>query len=338
MRTRLAARSIWSPSLLSISVQISKTLQANMDGDGIGGSVNLVTRTATDIPTLELEGIGGYTPIIHGRGNTTERGTWGRRFGTTKKFGVIVGGSFDWEGRGIDDLEPVPDVATLSNGSTRTWFDGTDIREYKYFRSRYGFAGSLDCRIREGSTVFARFLYSDFKNYGDRYDYSLVDNTPGISVLNPGNEGCPTGPDGVTTQPCSGVPAYNAQLRNPNIGVGSVLLSGNHVFTTTWYTWEAYAARSFYGHSPYSTAVFNSTLSTGACQFNAAGTTDKYLPQWDQTCYNDAYNHTCRAHHSFFQGRSAARARLISVSMRFTRPFVPFRPGSLNDTSRKVLL
>ena len=33
------------PSSLVESVQISKTLQANMEGDGIGGSVNLVTKT-----------------------------------------------------------------------------------------------------------------------------------------------------------------------------------------------------------------------------------------------------------------------------------------------------
>src|SRR3954447_3890656 len=49
------------------SVEINKTLQANIDGDGIGGSVNLVTKTAADAPTMVLYGIGGYTPIIGGR-------------------------------------------------------------------------------------------------------------------------------------------------------------------------------------------------------------------------------------------------------------------------------
>lgn len=264
------------PSGIVDSVQVSKTLLANMDGDGIGGSVNLVTKTATDVPDFEITSIGGYTPIIHGRGNTTQMATWGRRFGAAKRWGVMVSGSYDWEGRGIDDVEPVPDVATLSNGQTRTWFDGTDIREYEYFRSRYGFAGSADYRIRDGSNVFARFLYSDFKNYGDRYDYTLVDNTPDVQLLNPGNTGS--------------VPAYNAQLRNPDIGVGSIIVGGNHVFNTTWYQWEIFAGRSFYGHSPYSTAVFNSTLTSSSCEFDPSATTDKYVPKWTQACYNDAYN------------------------------------------------
>ena len=49
------------------SVEINKTLQANIDGDGIGGSVNLVTKTAGEEPTATLYGVGGYTPIVGGR-------------------------------------------------------------------------------------------------------------------------------------------------------------------------------------------------------------------------------------------------------------------------------
>ena len=40
------------------SVEINKTLQANMDGDGIGGSVNMRTKTAGDQPTVMLSAHG----------------------------------------------------------------------------------------------------------------------------------------------------------------------------------------------------------------------------------------------------------------------------------------
>jgi TonB-dependent receptor len=259
------------PSSLVESVQISKTLQANMEGDGIGGSVNLVTKTATDTPTVEITGLGGHTPIQSGRGNTTETATFGRRFGAGKKFGVIAGGSFDWEGRGIDDIEPVPD----ENGGS-TWFDGMSLREYQYFRTRYGFAGSADYRIRDGSNLYARFLYSDFKNFGDRWAYQLQDNTPGVSLLAPGNQG--------------GVPSYDGELRNPNIQVGSLILGGNHVLNKTWYTWEANIGRSSYGDSPYSDAYFSSTLPSSNCEFNRTATTDNYLPKWNQACFTEIQN------------------------------------------------
>ncbi|HEX6463354.1 MAG TPA: carboxypeptidase regulatory-like domain-containing protein [Vicinamibacterales bacterium] len=98
-------------------VDVHKTLLANMDGDGIGGSVNLITKMAADRPTIALGTLYGYTPIINGRGLTENTGTIGGRFGSSHQFGILVGGSYDWNGRGIDDLEPVPDVATLQNGS-----------------------------------------------------------------------------------------------------------------------------------------------------------------------------------------------------------------------------
>src|SRR5215475_13567594 len=100
------------PADLVESVEINKTLQANMDADGIGGSVNLVTKTASERPTISLSGMGGYMPILGGRGQVETTGTVGQRFGSQKKFGVLVGGSYDWTGRGIDDIEPVSDVAT----------------------------------------------------------------------------------------------------------------------------------------------------------------------------------------------------------------------------------
>src|SRR5262249_50209527 len=46
------------------SIEINKTLQANQDADGIGGSVNLRTKTAGEGPAVTVFGIGGYTPII----------------------------------------------------------------------------------------------------------------------------------------------------------------------------------------------------------------------------------------------------------------------------------
>src|SRR4029077_5987003 len=39
------------------SVEINKTLQANMDGDGIGGSVNLRTKTAAERPMVMVSAL-----------------------------------------------------------------------------------------------------------------------------------------------------------------------------------------------------------------------------------------------------------------------------------------
>ena len=73
------------PADIVESVEINKTLQANMDGDGIGGSINLVTKTASERPTVSVSGMGGYMPILGGRSQVETTATVGQRFGHDKR-------------------------------------------------------------------------------------------------------------------------------------------------------------------------------------------------------------------------------------------------------------
>lgn len=275
------------PADMVESVQVSKTLQPNMEGDGIGGSVNLITKVATNVPTISLFGSGGLTPIQSGRGETEDTGTIGYRFGPDKKFGALIGGSYDWNGRGIDDIEPVPDVAILPSGQQVSWKDGMDIREYRYFRTRWGLAGSTDYKISEASNIYLRAFYSDFHNYGDRYKYSLTDNTPGITLLAPGNVGCPTNSAGVTEAPCLGTPSANGELRNPDIGVSNIVLGGVHNLTSTWFAWDVAVSRGWYGNSSSEDANFGATFPTSTCQYDPANTANEFLPRWNGECFNE---------------------------------------------------
>jgi len=277
------------PADIVESVEINKTLQANMDADGIGGSVNLVTKTAGERPTVSVNGMGGYTPIEGGRNLVETAGTVGKRFGAQKKFGLLIGGTYDWNGRGIDDIEPVPDIATFSGGSTARYFEAIDVREYRYYRSRWGLAGGGDYKLGDGSNIYLHGLYSDFHNYGDRWVYSLTDNTQGI--LLDGANGCATDPTtGVTVAPCTGTPSFNDQIRRPDYAIGSLLLGGKHVLTSTWYAWDISGSRSSQvGQVGDRTARFDSNLPTSNCQFDLANTKDIYTPQWTPTCFTEAY-------------------------------------------------
>jgi TonB-dependent receptor len=278
------------PADMVESVEVSKTLQPNMEGDGIGGSVNLITKVATNQPTISISSMGGYTPIIHGRGETEETGTIGYRFGPDKRFGALIGGSYDWNGRGIDDLEPVPDIATTSTGQQVNWKDGVDLRQYQYFRTRWGLGGSTDYKISEASNIYLRAFYSDFHNYGDRFKYSLTDNTPGIQLLAPGNVGCGTNSAGVTIPPCTGTPTANGELRNPDIGVSNIILGGVHNLTTTWFAWDVAVSRGWYGNVFYSDANFianPNTFTTSTCQYDPNNTANEFLPRWNGECFKE---------------------------------------------------
>jgi TonB-dependent receptor len=284
------------PADLVQSVEVNKTLQANMDGDGIGGSVNIVTKTAGERPTIALAGGGGTTPILGGRNVAQGAATVGQRWGKDKRWGALIGGSYDWNGRGINDIEPVPDLATFTDGSSARYFDTQDIREYQYKRTRWGFSGSADYKLSEGSDIYIRGLFSSFRDFGDKWVYSLTDNTTGIVLLN-GN-GCGTDDSGATIPPCSGAPQFSTSNRVPVFNIGSLLVGGRHVFATTWFAWDVSVSRSVQKHSGGDEGAdfgtndtYNSLYPDGStCQFSTALTVKKYIPQWTPSCFTEAYS------------------------------------------------
>jgi TonB-dependent receptor len=235
------------------SVEINKTLQANIDADGIGGSVNLVTKTAGESPTIQLYGIGGYTPIVNGRHVDQFGGTVGKRFGGSKKWGVLVGGTYDFNARGINDIEPSPTMDSL----TPHW-DSMDIRDYTYYRTRWGLAGSADYRIREGSTVSVRGLFSTFRNWGNKWVFTLVDND---------------------------MPQYSQDWRRPNMAVGSLEVEGKHIFDANTFQWNASVGRSR-SLSGSGGADFSWIGDSGINCFNDQSVAASvYRPGWSAGCF-----------------------------------------------------
>ena len=207
------------------SVQINKTLQANIDADGIGGSVNLVTKTAGETPTIVVYGVGGHTPIIGGRGVDQFGGTIGRRFLADKKLGILIGGTYDYNGRGINDLEPVPASQSLTPA-----YASMDFRDYIYNRTRWGGTASADYKLNEGSDISARMLFSTFRNWGNKWVFTMNDagqyDPTKPPLGNPGN------------------PVYSQDWRRPNMAIFSFSLQGKHSLNASTFLWNASVSRS----------------------------------------------------------------------------------------------
>jgi TonB-dependent receptor len=159
------------PASLVESIQVSKTLSANQDGDAIGGSIDLVTRTADDETFYTVTGLVGYTPIINGRWLTQYDATVSKRFGAEKRLGVAFGGSYDYNGRGYNNIEPAPGTNNFGDGRGPVpVYSGIHLREYMQRRHRYGFAGSTDYRMHNGSSAYVRGLFAEFKDFGDTWN------------------------------------------------------------------------------------------------------------------------------------------------------------------------
>ncbi len=219
------------PSSLVERIEVNKTLSANQDADAIGGSVNLVTKTPGEKPALNFSGMGGYTPIQNGRWLNAFTGTIGQRFGESKKFGALLGGTYDYNGRGIDDLEPGQAIGTF-NGQNVAIINTEDLRTYKYYRTRYGFDGGVDYSLGSGSSVYLKGLYSDFHDFGDTWVYTP--NAGAITAVN-GSQ---------ITFDNTGSAVYRHYIRRPDQQIFSVLTGGRHDLTSTLITYEFAVSRA----------------------------------------------------------------------------------------------
>jgi TonB-dependent receptor len=244
------------PADLVGSVAINKTLSANQDGDAIGGSVDLRIKQATsDQPVISFEGIGGNTPIAGGRQVFSINSSAGMRFGPNtsfnqgKRFGVMLGYSYDSNARGIDDVEPVPDLD--DNGDTT--FDKLYIQQYLYDRTRYGFAGSLDYKLGENSDLYAHSLFSNFRDYGQKYAYQLK---------------------------AGGNASYHTSIRRPNLQIADLAIGGNQVFNHSFLHYQIAAAHSRFGGAAGNPGAAFSSSAGKDCVYDQASTVSQYRPQY----------------------------------------------------------
>ena len=213
------------PADLVDSIEINKTLSPSQEGDAIGGSVNLVTKRPGEQPFMSLQTMGGYTPVgLGGRLNEVD-GTIGKRFGQEKRLGLLFGGSYDFNQRGTDDIEPGPgtiDFGTPGNPNFQPVFSGMDVREYTFYRHRYGFVGSADYKLGQASLFYLRGLFSHFLDYGEDWIY-----TPSVGTfVTPST----TLSDGTTD--------YTHVVRRPQQRIFNVIAGANHSLGKTLIAYE----------------------------------------------------------------------------------------------------
>jgi TonB-dependent receptor len=221
------------------AVEINKTLSANQDGDGIAGSVNLRTKMATDQTLFSLYSNGGYTPILNGRAADQFGGIFGKRFGENKKFGFILGGTYDYNGRGIDNFQPALDpLSTFA----QPFYDDNTLREYRYYRTRYGYTGGADYKLNDNNSFYAHGLFSDLKDWGDKWYYSPQSTAIACPASGPCNPSTYIYPQSTDASPN---PKFYTSSKRPNAAVSMLSLGGRHVQQSSWFTWEVAAARSY---------------------------------------------------------------------------------------------
>lgn len=144
------------------SIEVNKALTPDMDGDAVGGAINLVTRTAqSSTPSISATALGGYNNLMQAP-NSQFSFQYGQRFGGNEKFGVLLNASHYLSDRGSDNWERAPEDSEL------------ELRDYELRRTRLGLSSTLDYRFDEQNEIYFRSLYSRFDDHEFRRVFLFV--------------------------------------------------------------------------------------------------------------------------------------------------------------------
>jgi TonB-dependent receptor len=186
--TRSLPLDIVSGQLLN-RVEVAKVKTADMDGQGIGGTINLVSQTAFDFKerfAFSASAKAGYQELnkkVPVQGDAS----LATRFGADEQFGLVLGVSYSYrdfnsEGFYPDNWKP---NALFARGGTP---DNIKYTEYSLARRRLGGTGSFDWHPSDRQTFYVRGFYSKFTEDEIRPRYRLDFTTTAFTV----------NPDGLT--------------------------------------------------------------------------------------------------------------------------------------------
>ncbi len=147
------------------SIEVTKVLTPDMDADGIGGNVNIVTKEAEDNePEIRAVISGGYNHLRQ-RENYQLQYSYGQRY---KRFGFNLNTSYFVNNFGSDNMEykyaKGPFFGSQGQGVDNYFvqYRELQLRHYDITRTRLGISPTWDLQFNENSKVFLRAMYNRF--------------------------------------------------------------------------------------------------------------------------------------------------------------------------------
>lgn len=148
------------PSELIESIDIKKSLTPDMDGDTIGGSIEINTTSALDRrePFFAATAEGSYNDLS---GDWSPKGSFNFSTMLTERFGIAGGLSYYDRIFSTDNIEADGWGETDAGG---VFADEIQYRDYDVERTRFGASLSFDFLASENTRLFARLLHSEFED------------------------------------------------------------------------------------------------------------------------------------------------------------------------------
>ena len=153
------------PADMIQTIEVNKVVTSDMDGDAIGGEVNLVTKSTPSHRILNFTAGTGYTCISE-KPQLNLGATWGQRF-FNDKFGVMASASYQYAPGGSDNTE-----FEYVEKDGKVVLNEAQVRQYYVTRERQSYSLGLDYRFSPLHKISFKGIYNRRNDWENRYRIS----------------------------------------------------------------------------------------------------------------------------------------------------------------------
>lgn len=161
------------PADMIQTIEVNKVVTADMDGDAIGGAINLVTKNTPYKRVFNITAGTGYN-WISDKFRLDLGATWGDRF-FNDKFGIMAAVSYQNSPAGSDNTEMEYELDDDGN----VVLSSAEIRQYYVTRERQSYSLSMDYDFNANNKIYFNGIYNRRNDWENRYGLSYKDLTEG---------------------------------------------------------------------------------------------------------------------------------------------------------------
>lgn len=160
------------PSDMIQTIEVSKTLMPDQDGDAIGGSINLVTKNSPHRFTVGAVAGSGYNWVSR-KAQINFGLTLGNRI-FDDRLGVMLAASYNNAPAGSYDTEFIWE----KDDDGKIYINDYQIRQYFVTRERQSYSLSLDWKFNDSNKIWFKGIFNNRNDWENRYRTTLKDISP----------------------------------------------------------------------------------------------------------------------------------------------------------------
>ena len=151
------------PADMVQSIEVSKVVTSDMDGDAIGGAINLVTKNTPYKRVFNATAGSGYNQVSE-KPQLNFGLTYGDRF-LNDRLGVMVAGSYQYAPGGADNVEYEYDV----DDDGKVFLNKAEVRQYYVTRERQSYSLAADYKFNARHKLSFKGMYNRRSDWENRY-------------------------------------------------------------------------------------------------------------------------------------------------------------------------